>query len=55
VWYEKGTPLTELRDNWSYEDILHANAILDMYADMNTAQDGILEQERKNNAGRGSR
>jgi hypothetical protein len=47
VWYEKGTPLAELRNKWTYEDLLHANAVLDMYADMNMAQDGLLEYQRK--------
>ncbi len=29
IWMTKGTPLSELRWQWTYPDILKANAILD--------------------------
>jgi hypothetical protein len=44
-------PLDELRYRWTYEDLLHANAILDMSSDMNTAMEGLFEFERKRNSG----
>jgi hypothetical protein len=55
IWQEKGTPLDELRYKWTYEDLLHANAILDMSSDMNTAMEGLFEFERKHNSGGQSR
>jgi hypothetical protein len=40
----------------TYEEVLHANAVLDMAADMNTAMDGLFEFERKrDNGGRGKK
>jgi len=36
-----------LRYKWTYEDLLQANAMLDMSADMNTALDGLYEFEKK--------
>lgn len=46
IWQEKGTSLDELK-KYTYEELLKANAILDMAADMNTAMDGLLEFEKK--------
>jgi hypothetical protein len=51
IWQEKGTPLDEIRHKWTYEDVLHANAVLDMSSDMNTALDGLQEFERKGGGG----
>ena len=51
IWQEKGTPLNELRDQWTYEDLLHANAVFDMSQDMNTAMEGLFEFERKHKSG----
>jgi hypothetical protein len=51
IWLEKGTPLNELRHSWTYEDLMYANAILDMQADTEMALDGLLETERKKNGG----
>lgn len=47
IWREKGTPLDELRYQWTYPDLLHANAVLDMHSDMNTAMDALFEHEAK--------
>jgi hypothetical protein len=47
IWYEKGTPLNELRYEWTYEDLLKANAILDMYVAIDTARNYFDEQELK--------
>jgi len=47
IWQEKGTPLDELRYKWTYEDLLHATAVLDMDSDMRTALDGLQEIENK--------
>jgi len=40
-----------LRYKWTYEDLLQANAMLDMSADMNTALDGLQEFERNKGGG----
>jgi hypothetical protein len=37
-----------LRYEWIYEDLLKANAILDMYAAMDIARNYLDEQELKN-------
>jgi hypothetical protein len=47
IWHEKGTPLNELRYEWTYEDLLKANAILDMYGAMDIARNYLDEQEVK--------
>jgi hypothetical protein len=50
IWQEKGTPLDVL-EKMTYEELLKANAILDMSADMNTAFDGLFEMEKKRGGG----
>lgn len=47
MWREKGVPLDELRYRWTYEDLLHANAVLDMDADIEAAVDGLIDFESK--------
>jgi hypothetical protein len=47
IWHEKGTPLKELLYEWTYEDLLKANAVLDMYNAMETAMNYFDEQELK--------
>jgi hypothetical protein len=40
--------LREIQECWTYEDVMKANAVLDMYAAVNTARDAYdkLELER---------
>ncbi len=47
VWQKKSVPLDELRQKWTYEDLLHANAVLDMEEDIEAAVDGLIEEETK--------
>jgi hypothetical protein len=47
VWHDKGTPLNELRYEWTYPDLLKANAILDMYGAMDTARNALDERDLK--------
>jgi hypothetical protein len=47
IWYEKGTPLHELLNDWTYEDLLKANAVLDMYGAMDIARNYLDEQDLK--------
>ncbi len=39
IWLEKGTSLHELSYDWTYEEIIKANAILDMRQCYDTVQD----------------
>jgi hypothetical protein len=45
VWKEKGVSLHELRWEWTYEDIMQANAILDQDAAYQAAIEGLREDE----------
>lgn len=47
MWQKKAVPLDELRNKWTYEDLLHANAVLDMDEDIEAAVDGYIEFEAK--------
>lgn len=47
MWQKKCVPLDELRYKWTYEDLLHANAVLDMDEDIEAAVDGLIEIESK--------
>jgi hypothetical protein len=47
LWKEGGIPLRELREEYTYEDLLKANAVLDMYADMDTAMSALIREESK--------
>ena len=47
VWQRKSVPLDELRNRWTYEDLLHANAVLDMDDDLEAAVDGLIDFEAK--------
>jgi hypothetical protein len=51
IWYEKGTPPHELRNEWTYEDLLKANSVLDMYGAMDIAGNYLDEQELKSKTG----
>lgn len=52
MWYEKNVPLRELQEVWTYEDVMKASAVLDMYSAVETAREAFdkseMEQERKN-------
>ena len=50
IWQKKGVPLDELRNKWTYEDLLHANAVLDMDEDIEAAVDGLIDFETKQGA-----
>jgi len=45
LWKEGYASLRELREEFTYEDALKANAILDMYADIDTAMEAMAEKE----------
>jgi hypothetical protein len=45
LWLSKGIPLQELRWNWTYPDILKANAVLDFQDDYELAIDGVTQPE----------
>lgn len=45
IWNEKGVPLKEIQEYWSYEDLLKANALLDMKDDFELALEAVQEEE----------
>lgn len=45
MWFEKGIPLKELREEWTYDDVMRAVAILDMYSAIDTARDAYDKAE----------
>ena len=47
MWQKKQVPLDELRNRWTYEDLLHANAVLDMEEDTEAAVDGLIDFEAR--------
>lgn len=49
---ERQVPLTELFDEWSYPDLLKANALLDMKRDYNLADIGLQEIQKKMKKGK---
>jgi ABC-type uncharacterized transport system substrate-binding protein len=50
LWYEKNIPLHELQEEWTYDEIMRASAVLDMYSAVDTAREAYdkAEMERKN-------
>lgn len=46
IWMEKKVSLYELKYNWTYEDILKANALLDMKDEIGLAMDMWQEINR---------
>jgi len=47
VWEAKGVPLHELKYEWTYRELLEANAVLDMYQSYEIANEAYMEQELK--------
>jgi len=47
VWKRTGTPLNEIFYEWTYEQVMKANAVLDMYDAMDIAMNQIEEPENK--------
>jgi hypothetical protein len=47
IWKEVGTPIRELRHEWTYDDVLRANAVLDMASDYDLAIEGAREIKRE--------
>jgi hypothetical protein len=47
VWSKKGTPLQELREEWTYPDLLKANAILEMEDAFETGMETLRAKENK--------
>jgi hypothetical protein len=47
LWKEAGVPLRELREYYTYEDVLKANAVLDMYADTDAALSQYYKPKEK--------
>jgi len=47
VWLNTNEPLNEIRFNWTFIDVMKANALLDMQDDMKGAVDAYLEKEKK--------
>lgn len=39
IWYEKGVPLRELQEDWTYDDVMRATAVLDMYSAIETTRE----------------
>jgi hypothetical protein len=59
VWYETKAPLREIQERWAYEDVMKANAVLDMYSAVETAREAFdklelekIEREAKTKARR---
>ncbi len=49
IWKETGTSLNEIKEQWTYEDVLNANAILDMYQSLEKATSAFdfIEMEKQ--------
>jgi hypothetical protein len=51
LWYEKNIPLRELQEQWTYDEVMRAVAVLDMYSAVDTAREAYdkaeMENERK--------
>jgi hypothetical protein len=49
LWYEKNIPLRELQEQWTYDEVMRAIAVLDMYSAVDTAREAYdkAEMERK--------
>lgn len=45
MWYEKNIPLREIQETWTYEDVMKANAVLDMYSAVETAREAFDKAE----------
>jgi len=45
LWYEKNIPLREIQETWTYEDVMKANAVLDMYSAVETAREAFDKAE----------
>jgi len=45
LWYEKNVPLRELQEEWTYDDVMRANAVLDMYSAVETARESFDKAE----------
>jgi hypothetical protein len=39
IWHEKNIPLHELQEEWTYDEIMRASSVLDMYAAVDTARE----------------
>jgi hypothetical protein len=48
IWTKKGTPLNELKYQWTYPDILKALAIMDMEDDYDCAIEGYQKVNTPN-------
>jgi hypothetical protein len=49
IWHEKNIPLRELQEEWTYDEIMRASAVLDMYSAVDIAREAYdkAEMERK--------
>jgi ABC-type uncharacterized transport system substrate-binding protein len=49
IWHEKNVPLRELQEEWTYDEIMRASAVLDMYSAAETAREACdkADMERK--------
>lgn len=45
MWYEKNVPIRELQEEWTYDDVIRANAVLDMYSAVETAREAYDKAE----------
>jgi len=45
LWYEKNVPLREIQEEWTYDDVMRANAVLDMYSAVETAREAFDKAE----------
>jgi len=43
---KQGTPLDEIRERWTRQDVMKANAILDMQDDFELGLDGLTKDDR---------
>lgn len=47
IWKETNTPLKDIMEHWTYEEVMQANAILDMYSDNEMARNALLAHKEK--------
>jgi len=47
IWLNGKDSLQEIRDKWNYNDVMIANALLDMQSDQKDAIDGYYDKKTK--------
>jgi hypothetical protein len=52
LWKEQNVPLHELKHQWTYEELVQANAVLDMHQSIEIAWESLMEEKLKTSGGK---